>query len=307
MEVVRSTSDMKERAREWSRQGIPVALVPTMGALHEGHLALVRAAREHADTVVVSIFVNPIQFGPQEDLARYPRDLERDLGLLEPLGVTHVFAPEAREMYWSGFETRVVLERLPEHLCGLSRPGHFAGVATVVLKLFHLCKPTVAVFGLKDYQQVLVIERMVRDLDLDVRIVRHPTVREPDGLAMSSRNAYLTPEERRAAPELYATLRWMRDQARAGALDAAHLIRAGRERLERSGFAVEYLDIVDAHTLDSVSHLHCPCLVTVAARLGTTRLIDNVVIVSEDEYHPCGGVQPTIKGARPQGPEEDSP
>ncbi len=299
MEVIRSTLDMKERAREWTRKGIPVALVPTMGALHEGHLALVRVAREHADTVVVSIFVNPIQFGPQEDLARYPRNFERDIGLLEPLGVTHVFAPEAHEVYPPDFETRVVLQRLPEHLCGLSRPGHFAGVATVVLKLFHLCKPTVAVFGLKDYQQVLVVERMVRDLDLDVRIVRHPTVREPDGLAMSSRNAYLTTEERCVAPELYATLRWMRDQARAGAADAAQLIQKGRERLERCGFAVEYLDIVDARTLDSVSDLHLSCLVAVAARLGTTRLIDNVFIVSEEEGHPCGGAWPETDGEWP--------
>ncbi len=282
MEVIRTTARMKEVAQDWRRRGVPVALVPTMGALHEGHLALVRAARELASTVIVSIFVNPIQFGPREDLARYPRDLDGDLRKLKPVGVTHVFAPEAPEMYPEGFQTRVVLDRLPEHLCGRSRPGHFAGVATVVLKLFHLCKPTVAVFGMKDYQQVLVIERMVRDLDLDVRVVRHPTVREPDGLAMSSRNAYLTPEERRVAPEIYTTLRALRDLVVAGERDVSRLVAAGRDRLEQAGFAVEYLEVVDADTLDPATSLDGPCVVAVAARLGSTRLIDNLHVVPCD-------------------------
>ncbi len=288
MDVIRTRDRMSEVSAEWRRRGAVVALVPTMGALHEGHLALVRAARAHAEgygggdeqspVVLVSIFVNPIQFGPQEDFARYPRDLERDLRLLQPLGVTHVFAPEAQDMYPEGFETRVVLERLPEHLCGLSRPGHFAGVATVVLKLFHLCRPTLAVFGMKDYQQVLVIERMVRDLDLDVRIYRHPTVREPDGLAMSSRNAYLSPEERRTAPELYATLCDLRDRVLRGERDLRRLEALGRARLEQSGFRVEYLEIVDAATLDPATSLDAPCLAAAAVRLGSTRLIDNVFL-----------------------------
>lgn len=288
MDIIHSLARMKERARSWQSQGVGIALVPTMGALHEGHLALVREAKRHAPVVVVSIFVNPIQFGPKEDWNRYPRDLEGDLRKLGPLGVTCVFAPKVQEMYPEGFETRVVQERLPEHLCGLSRPGHFSGVATVVLKLFHLCKPTVAVFGLKDYQQVLVIERLVRDLDLDVRIVRHPTVREPDGLAMSSRNAYLTPTERRVAPELYATLRLIRDQVRGGATDIAHAIKEGRKRLEQDGFAVEYLEIVDARTLDPTREIDRPCLVVAAARLGSTRLIDNEFILREEECHPVG-------------------
>lgn len=282
MDVIRSVVRMKEVAQDWRRRGVPVALVPTMGALHDGHLALVRTAGQHASTVVASLFVNPIQFGPREDLARYPRDLDGDLRKLRSAGATHVFAPEASDMYPEGFQTRVVLERLPEHLCGRSRPGHFAGVATVVLKLFHLCGPTVAVFGMKDYQQVLVVERMVRDLDLDVRIVRHPTVREPDGLAMSSRNAYLTPEERRVAPELYATLRALRDLVVAGEKDVQRLVSVGRERLEKAGFSVEYLEVVDPDTLDPATSLEAPCVAAVAARLGSTRLIDNLQLVPSD-------------------------
>jgi len=278
MQVIHSVAQMKQVSRAWSQSGLTVGLVPTMGALHEGHLALVRAARDRGDRVIVSIFVNPIQFGPQEDLARYPRDLEGDLRKLDPLGVEVVFAPDASEMYPEGFQTRVVLDRLPEHLCGLSRRGHFTGVATVVLKLFEICRPAFAVFGLKDYQQVLVVERMVRDLDLDVQVVRHPTVREPDGLAMSSRNAYLSARERRVAPEIHATLRAIRDRAASGVRDAAVLVREGVERLTRAGFEVEYLEIVDADTLDAVRTIEGPCVVAVAARLGSTRLIDNLLL-----------------------------
>lgn len=279
MQVLKTVAEMKGLATTWQRQAAEVCLVPTMGALHEGHIALVREAARHAPIVVVSIFVNPIQFGPKEDFDKYPRDLKSDLEKLEALNVTCVFAPTEREMYPEGFQTRVVLEHLPNHLCGIFRPGHFAGVATVVLKLFQICKPTSAVFGLKDYQQVLVIERMVKDLNLDVKIIRHPTVREPDGLAMSSRNAYLSPEERAIAPELYRTLCFVRGELEKKPSDVSRVIANAKERLARCGFVVQYFEVVDADTLEPQSTVASPCVVAAAVYLGATRLIDNVEVV----------------------------
>jgi len=278
VEVIRVPGELRQRSDAWHREGLTVGLVPTMGALHEGHLALVRAARGQADRVVVSIFVNPTQFGPSEDFARYPRDLQRDLSLLEPFSVDAVFAPDAGAMYPAGFQTRVELDRLPRHLCGLSRPHHFGGVALVVTKLFTASRADLAVFGLKDYQQVRVIEQLVADLDLGVRIVRHPTVREPDGLAMSSRNLYLTPDERRRAPTLYRTLREIGDRVLQGEQDVERLRNEGLRGLEEAGFRVEYLAFCDPSTLDDLPAARMPLLLAVAARLGTTRLIDNLEV-----------------------------
>jgi pantoate--beta-alanine ligase len=278
MEVITSVERMKEVVDAIRAQGKRICLVPTMGALHEGHLSLVRMGKQHSDVCIVSIFVNPIQFGPSEDFATYPRDLNGDKEKLQQLNVDFVFAPDAGDMYNRDFQTRVELQRLPNHLCGLFRPGHFAGVATVVLKLFNICKPHVAVFGMKDYQQLRVIEQMVSDLNLDVRILRHPTVREPDGLAMSSRNSYLSPEERVTATKIYKTLKEVEERIKAGDTDAVSLETYGRRQLESSGFSVDYFSIVDPETLDSVSEVAGSVVVAVAARLGKTRLIDNIIV-----------------------------
>ncbi len=277
MEIVREAARMQAIALDLERRGVTIGLVPTMGALHEGHLALVKHASEMAQHVVVSIFVNPLQFGPSEDLARYPRDLDGDCRKLAALGVEHVFAPDVADLYPASFQTEVRVGCLPGHLCGLTRQGHFAGVTTVVCKLFNLCRPSLAVFGRKDYQQLRVIEQMVEDLDMPVRIVAHPTVREPDGLAMSSRNAYLTAQDRLKAPMLQATLAWMRDAIAAGRRDGVGLEREGRSRLADAGFDVEYLSICDPATLDLVAEPAGAVLIAVAARLGGVRLIDNVI------------------------------
>lgn len=277
MNVVLSVQEMREISEKVRRSGDTIALVPTMGALHEGHLALVREAARQSSRVTVSIFVNPTQFGPNEDFERYPRDLEGDLRKLGKLKVDHVFVPDAASMYAKDAETRVELARLPNHLCGLNRVGHFSGVATVVLKLFNICRPDVAVFGLKDYQQMRVIEKMVADLDVPVRVVRHPTVREPDGLAMSSRNAYLSAEERARAPVIYATLRRMAEAVGRGEKDPEALVRSGRARIEEAMGKVEYLSVVDPDTLDDVQVVDRPVVIAAAVRFGNTRLIDNVM------------------------------
>lgn len=276
MLIAPTVEALRVRVQAWHAVGRTVALVPTMGALHDGHLDLVRTARGLADHVVTSIFVNPTQFGPNEDFDRYPRTFDADCALLEGVGCDAVFAPSASAMYPPGFQTRIEVTRLPQHLCGLRRPGHFAGVSLVVMKLFNACDPDVAVFGEKDYQQVRVIEQMVRDLECRVRIVRHPTVREADGLARSSRNRYLTPDERRRAPVLFRTLSGMAGRIDDGMTDAAVLVAAGREGIEAEGLEVEYLAVVDPETLDDVATIAGPVRLLVAARLGSTRLIDNV-------------------------------
>jgi pantoate--beta-alanine ligase len=270
---------MRERARGFRQARETLALVPTMGALHEGHLALVREAALHASRVAVSIFVNPTQFGPTEDLARYPRDLEGDLAKLAPLGVDCVFAPGAADVYPPGSQTSVVLDRLPRHLCGLTRTGHFPGVATVVLKLFNMCQPDVAVFGMKDFQQVRVIERMVADLDVPVRIVRYPTVREADGLAMSSRNAYLSEDDRVRAPVIHRTLARLAAEVAGGRRDAAGLAAEGGAVIEAAGGRVEYLAACDPDTLDDVATADGPVLFATAVFFGRTRLIDNELAI----------------------------
>ena len=256
-----------------------LGLVPTMGALHEGHLSLIRAAKAQCDTVVVSLFVNPTQFGPTEDLARYPRPFERDCELLEKEGVAILFAPSAEEMYPQGKATWVVVEGLSEKLDGRSRPGHFRGVTTVVSKLFHIIEPDVAFFGQKDAAQSAVIRRMVRDLNFPVEIVICPIVREPDGLAMSSRNSYLNPDERRRALTLHRSLNSVEDEFRAGERSAARLIAAASKVFaQEPQIRLDYFEIVDPDTLDPVEKIDHPTLVAVAAYVGSTRLIDNRIL-----------------------------
>ena len=252
-----------------------------MGALHEGHLSLVRAARAGTDVVAASIFVNPTQFGPNEDLAKYPRSFERDCQMLEREGVEFVFAPSVEEMYPAGAVTWVTVEEMSGKLDGRSRPGHFRGVTTVVAKLFHIVEPDRAVFGQKDAAQVAIIRRMVRDLNLAVEIVVCPIVREADGLAMSSRNAYLDPQQRRQALVLHRSLMHVQQMAEAGERDASKLIAAGRGNFaQEPGVRLDYFEIVNPDTLDSVGDISTEALVAVAAYVGTTRLIDNLVLKS---------------------------
>ncbi|HEY3949375.1 pantoate--beta-alanine ligase [Phenylobacterium sp.] len=251
-----------------------LGLVPTMGFLHAGHLSLVARARAENPTVAATIFVNPTQFGPNEDLARYPRDMPRDLALLEAAGCDLVFAPEPADIYPAGFDTVVEVRGVTEGLEGAVRPGHFAGVATVVAKLFNIVQPTRAYFGQKDAQQSVVIRKMVRDLNLPVEVVVAPTVREVDGLAMSSRNSYLTPEQRAEAPALFRALSAAKAAYDAGERDAEALRAAMRSELD--GFAVDYVSVADAETLRELNRIDGPALASLAARLGTTRLIDNL-------------------------------
>jgi pantoate--beta-alanine ligase len=253
--------------------------VPTMGYLHEGHLSLVRRARAENDRVAVSIFVNPTQFGPHEDYARYPRDLERDLRLLEPLGVDLVFVPSVEEMYPPGFQTWVIVEEVSRPLEGASRPGHFRGVATVVAKLFNILQPDRAYFGQKDAQQTVVIRRMVQDLNIPVEIVICPTVREPDGLAMSSRNTYLNPEERRAATALFRALQAAKARYEAGERDAERLREAMREVIRAEPLArIDYVSVAHPETLQELERVEGPALLSLAVYIGTTRLIDNLML-----------------------------
>jgi len=274
---VRTVSDLRRCLAPWRDAGDRIGLVPTMGALHEGHLSLVALARNQADRVVTSIFVNPIQFGPREDFHRYPRDETGDLAKLEKAGTDLVFSPDTTEMYPPGFSTKVTVGDLTEDLCGAARPNHFDGVATVVTKLLLQCAPHFAVFGEKDYQQLLVIKRLVRDLDIPVDIVGGPIVREKDGLALSSRNAYLSPSERTVAPLLYQTITAVADDLAKGrgADDAAE---AGRFKLEAAGFRVDYVAVRDPDTLAPLSGPVQHARVLAAAYLGQTRLIDNVAV-----------------------------
>ncbi|BBM71912.1 pantoate--beta-alanine ligase [Rhodothermus marinus] len=284
MEVIRTVREMQAHADARRREGRRLALVPTMGALHEGHLALVRTARAHADHVTVSIFVNPTQFGPNEDYARYPRQLEKDVAALEALEVDVVFAPTVEEMYPDGPEanlTWVYVEKLDAHLCGRYRPGHFRGVTTIVAKLFNICKPHVAVFGLKDAQQFQIIRRMVRDLHYDIELIGVPTVREPDGLALSSRNTYLSPEERKQAVVLSQAVEAARRAIEAGEQRPEAIVEAMRQILARAPLArVQYAEVVDAETLQPVTRIRPGqrVLAGVAVFFGDTRLIDSVFV-----------------------------
>jgi pantoate--beta-alanine ligase len=282
METATTRRDVRARVAAWKAAGLRVGFVPTMGALHEGHLALVREALRATDRAVVSIFVNPLQFGPGEDLQRYPRPIERDRALLEAAGTHLLYLPDAREVYPPGFETSLVQKHLPRHLCGHHRPGHFEGVLTVVLKLLNQVGSDVAFFGQKDYQQTAVLRRMVRDLDLDLvlEIRVCPTVREADGLAMSSRNAYLAPQERTAAPALKRALDLVAGRFLAGERSAPRLVAAARQLLAATPLiTVQYLEIADPETLaPRQGDASVGDLVAVAAFLGTTRLIDNALL-----------------------------
>ena len=261
---------------ESARMARPLGLVPTMGALHEGHMSLVRRAREENATAVVSIFVNPAQFGPDEDFTAYPRDVGADLARLDEAGVDVVFAPPAGEMYPEGFDTHVDVGRIAEELEGAARPGHFRGVATVVCKLLSIVRPDRAYFGSKDAQQGLVVRRLNADLDLGAEIVTCPTVREPDGLALSSRNAYLDAEERRAATALYRALTTARSMG-GGPAEAVRGAMLDVLRAEPLA-SVEYVSVADAETLEELEAVDGPALVSLAVRIGSTRLIDNMVI-----------------------------
>ena len=286
MDWIESATAMRSRSREARGQGLRVGFVPTMGYLHEGHLSLIRRARELSDFVVISIFVNPTQFGPNEDLDRYPRDMERDRRLCRAEGVDAVFVPSVEELYPEGFQTFVTVEEISRPLCGASRPGHFRGVATVVLKLFHIVEPDVAVFGQKDYQQLQVIRRMVRDLDLPVEIEGFPTVREPDGLAMSSRNAYLSAAERERALTIWRSIRRAEDLVAEGEVRSASLAGEVRRLLEEAGLRIDYVEIRHPETLEPVERIEPEAVLAIAAFVGNTRLIDNRVL------RPGGGGAP---------------
>ena len=278
MRIIRDIRQMQEVAGALRLQGRRIAFVPTMGYLHLGHLSLVQEARRRADVVVASIFVNPTQFGPQEDLEAYPRDLENDERLLKREGVDILFYPSNDTMYPEGYQTYVQVESITRTLCGASRPVHFRGVATVVTKLFHVVQPHVALFGDKDFQQRVVIQRMVRDLDFDIEVVGCPTVREADGLAMSSRNAYLSPLERRQAPALKRALDEARRLYDEGERKAPVLTARVREILAAcDGMRIDYVKFCDTNTLEEIEQMRRESVLAVAVFLGGTRLIDNAV------------------------------
>ena len=277
VEIVRAVADLRTRVAAWHAQGETVAMVPTMGAIHEGHMSLVRQADRLAGHVVASIFVNPLQFGANEDFTAYPRGEARDAPLLARAGAALLFAPNANEMYPEGFATTVHVAGLTGGLCGATRPDHFDGVATVVAKLLLQCGPDIAIFGEKDYQQLLVIKRLVRDLNMPVEIVGGAIVREPDGLALSSRNAYLSAEERETAPLLHATIQQAAHELAAG-LSAEQAMESARASLEAARFRVDYLEARDPETLASLSGPVASARILVAAFLGKTRLIDNVAV-----------------------------
>ena len=276
--ILRSVAALRDQVARWRRDGLRIAFVPTMGALHDGHLSLVARGLEEADRVLVSIFVNPTQFGPNEDFAAYPRTEAADIAKLEGAGAHGVYAPAVEEMYPAGAATTVSVAGVTEAMDGIFRPGHFAGVATVVAKLLNQAQPDVALFGEKDYQQLQVIKRLTRDLDIPVRIEGVPTHREPDGLAMSSRNAYLSPAERAIAPALYRVMQEIALELHRGA-DAAPLLKKGIEDIVTVGFAsVDYLELRAADDLSALPRLDRPARLLVAARLGRARLIDNIAL-----------------------------
>ncbi len=284
MDILTSPGAMRAWAREQIVLGEKIALVPTMGFFHEGHLRLMRMATRHADAVVVSLFVNPIQFGPGEDLDRYPRDFAKDCELAAGEGVAVLFAPEAADMYPAGFQTTVSVEHLSRSLCGADRPGHFNGVTTVVSKLFHIVQPAYAVFGQKDFQQLAIIRRMVQDLDMGVEILAHPIVREPDGLAMSSRNAYLDADQRQSALSLSTGIALARSLFTEGERETAVLRKKVREHiLSYSGTAVDYVSFIDCSSLEPVDRVGQEILLALAVTIdGRVRLIDNGLLTGDE-------------------------
>ncbi|MBW2142897.1 MAG: pantoate--beta-alanine ligase [Deltaproteobacteria bacterium] len=279
MEIIETVEQMHNESETLRRAGHTISLVPTMGFLHEGHLELMRVAKEHSDKLIMSLFVNPMQFGPTEDYEAYPRDTEGDLEKARGVWVDIVFMPSLEEMYPEGCQTAVKVEQVTQHLCGFSRPGHFDGVTTVVAKLFNSTKPHLAVFGQKDYQQLAVISRMVMDLDMDIRIIGVPTVREADGLAMSSRNKYLNAEERKSGCCLEKSLDLADKLFQAGTTDASVIIGAVESLIRNHAFTdIDYITLCDPLTLEDLETLGEESLLALAVRVGKTRLIDNCLI-----------------------------
>lgn len=277
--LIESVAQMQAAAAQWRAEGQRIAFVPTMGYLHEGHAALMRQGRTLGDVLVLSIFVNPTQFGPSEDFEEYPRDLERDTEIAAEMGVDVIFSPTQADMYPNGYQTWVDVTETTQHLCGADRPGHFRGVTTVVTKLFNIVRPHVAVFGRKDFQQLVTIRRMVADLNMDVEIVAHDIVRESDGLALSSRNSYLDPEQRKHALALQAGLRAASESFAAGERSAAALLDAARSVIaDTPGAHIDYVSLVDASTVQPIERVERDALLAVAVKFGATRLIDNVVL-----------------------------
>ncbi len=280
---IETVQDMIQQRTKWQNRGLKVALVPTMGYFHEGHLALMRRARELADRVVVSLFVNPAQFGPSEDLDRYPRDIERDMALAEKVGVDCIFTPEPEQMYPDGYQTWIDVTEITSGLCGRSRPGHFRGVATVVAKLFNIIRPHMAIFGKKDFQQLKVIEQMVKDLNFQVEIIGHEIVREPDGLAMSSRNTYLSTPERKTALILYESLELAQKMVSSGTTDASAIIAEIKKHIvSHPKTRIDYIFLGDPDTLSECSVVGKETLLALAVWVGNTRLIDNTILYREN-------------------------
>jgi len=283
MQVVRQIREMQKISDQLRQVGKKIGFVPTMGYLHDGHLSLVKKAKGLCDVVVVSIFVNPTQFGPGEDFKRYPRDEEGDGAKLEGEAVDFLFIPEAGDMYPSGYQTYVDVTEVSKGLCGDFRPGHFRGVATIVAKLFNIVKPDVAIFGEKDYQQLLVIRKMVEDLNFDIKIIPGVLIREEDGIAMSSRNTYLSPDERKRALILYRSLLKGKDLFQSGERRASALVRAVKESIASvDGVSLQYVEVRDAETLEKIESVSKPAVIALAAIVGPVRLIDNIIIGREN-------------------------
>lgn len=283
MQIVKTINEVRSAVKQWKKEGLSVGLVPTMGFLHEGHKSLIERAVKENDRVVVSDFVNPTQFGPNEDLASYPRDLDRDAKLCEDAGAALLFNPEPEEMYFEDRTTSVNMEGLTKELCGKSRPIHFSGVCTVVSKLFHIVTPDRAYFGQKDAQQLAVIKRMVRDLNFDIEIVGCPIIREEDGLAKSSRNTYLSDEERKAAVILNQSLKIGKEMVEKGEKDAAKVKEAIVKNLTTEPLAkIDYVEVVDFNTIEPISTIKGSVLTAIAVYIGKTRLIDNFIVNTEE-------------------------
>ena len=282
MQIIENLEEMGEVCRKAHQEGRSIGLVPTMGAFHEGHLSLVRESRKRDQVVIVSLFVNPTQFGPGEDYGRYPRDKEGDSAKASAIGVDYLFVPSADALYPKGYSTFVLVERLSDKLCGASRPGHFRGVTTIVCKLFHITIPNRAYFGQKDAQQAILMGRMIADLNWDIELVVLPTVREKDGLAMSSRNAYLNPQQRGEATILFRSLCWAEEEIHRGERDARRIRVEMRRMISSMKTAViDYVAIVDPMSLEEVSRVEGNVLIVLAVRFGEARLIDNLMVVPE--------------------------
>ena len=279
MEIVKEIEKMTALSQKWHQAGKIIAFVPTMGYFHQGHLSLISEGKKQGDVLVVSLFVNPIQFGPKEDLAAYPRNLQRDASLAEKEGTDVLFVPEEKEMYPEGYQTYVEVTQLTKYLCGVSRPGHFKGVTTVVAKLFNIIRPHIAIFGLKDYQQYIVIKRMIRDLNYPIKIIGCPIVREPDGLAMSSRNVYLTSEQRTSALSLYKSLNIAQEMVNKGEKKAKTIIEAVTTFIQKHPYTkIDYVKLCDPETLEELEEIRGNALLALAVKVGKARLIDNTIL-----------------------------